>query len=105
MQFVPRVFAVFGVVSGGNSKENEISAKSGISQDATPPVPTAGCSTSLQCRNERFGKIKQKNIGPMREGLKSLRLQETLTLSAKRKLVLESTMDENKPPPNVRQEV
>ena len=29
------VFAVFGVVCGGNSNENENSAKSGISQDVT----------------------------------------------------------------------
>ena len=29
------VFAVFGVVSGGNSNANENSAKSGISQDVT----------------------------------------------------------------------
>ena len=32
---LPRVFAVFGVVCGGNSNENENSAKSGISQDVT----------------------------------------------------------------------
>ena len=42
---------------------------------------------------------EQKNIGPMREGLKSWRLQETPTPSAKRKLVLGSTKDENNPPP------
>ena len=32
---LPHVFAVFGVVCGGNSNENENSAKSGISQDVT----------------------------------------------------------------------
>ena len=31
----PHVFAVIGVVCGGNSNENENSAKSGISQDVT----------------------------------------------------------------------
>ena len=30
---LPHVFAVFGVVCGGNSNENENFAKSGISQD------------------------------------------------------------------------
>ena len=33
--FLPHVFAVVGVVCGGNSNENENSAKSGISQDVT----------------------------------------------------------------------
>ena len=37
---LPHVFAVFGVVCGGNSNENENSAKSGISQDVTTPVRT-----------------------------------------------------------------
>ena len=32
---LPRLFAVFGVVCGGNSNENENSTKSGISQDVT----------------------------------------------------------------------
>ena len=32
---LPDLFAVFGVVCGGNSNENENSAKSGISQDVT----------------------------------------------------------------------
>ena len=32
------VFAVFVVVCGGNSNENENSTKSGISQDVSPPV-------------------------------------------------------------------
>ena len=32
---LPHAFAVFGVVCGGNSNENENSAKSGISQDVT----------------------------------------------------------------------
>ena len=32
---LPLVFAVFGVVCGGNSNENENSNKSGISQDVT----------------------------------------------------------------------
>ena len=32
---LPHVFAVFGLVCGGNSNENENSAKSGISQDVT----------------------------------------------------------------------
>ena len=32
---LPHVFAVFGVVCGGNSNENKNSAKSGISQDVT----------------------------------------------------------------------
>ena len=42
--------------------------------------------------NGCFGNMKQpKNIGPMREGLKSW--------SAKRKLVLESATNENEPPP------
>ena len=97
---LPHVFAVFGVVCGGNSNENENSAKSGISQDVTPPVRTTGSPTSSRCTNGRFGKMKQrKNIGPMREGLKSWRLQETPTPSAKRKLVFESATDENEPPP------
>ena len=97
---LPHVFAVFGVVCGGNTNENENSAKSGISQDATPPVRIAGRPTSSRCMNGRFGKMKQqKNIGPMREGLKSWGLQETPTTSAKRKLVLESATDENEPPP------
>lgn len=91
---LPHVFAVFGVVCGGNSNEKEDSAKSGISQDVhvTPPARTAGRPTSSRCTNGRFGKMKQrKNIGPMREGLKSW--------SAKRKLVLDSATDENEPPP------
>ena len=97
---LPHVFAVFGVVCGGNSNENESSAKSGISQDVTPPVRTTGSPTSSRCTNGRFGKMKQrKNIGPMREGLKSWRLQETPTPSAKRKLVFESATDENEHPP------
>ena len=96
---LPHVFAVFGVVCGGNSDENENSAKSGISQDVTPPVRTTGHPTSSRCTNGRFGKMKQrKNIGPMREGLKSWRLRETPTPTAKRKLVLESATDENEPP-------
>ena len=85
---LPHLFAVFGVVCGENTNENENSAKSGISQDVTPSVRTAGRPTSLWCTN-----------GPMGEGLKSWRLQETPTTSAKRKLVLESATDENKPPP------
>ena len=101
---LPQVFAVFGVVCGGNSNENKNSAKSGISQDVTAPVRMAGRPTSSRCTNGRFGKMKQnKNIGPMREALKYWRLQETL--SAKRKLVLESATDENEPPPYIRQEV
>ena len=32
---LPHAIAVFGVDCGGNSNENEISAKSGISQDVT----------------------------------------------------------------------
>ena len=97
---LPHLFAVFGVVYGGNSNENENSAKSGISQDETPPVRTAGRPTSSRCTNGRFGKMKQqKNIGPMREGLKSWRLQQTLILTAKRKLVLGSATDENEHPP------
>ena len=97
---LPHVFAVFGVVYGGNSKENENSAKSGISQDVTPLVRTAGRPTSSRCTNGRFGKMKQqKSIGPMREGLKSWRLQQTPTPCAKRKLVLGSATDENEPPP------
>ena len=32
---LPHVFVVFGVVCGGNSNENENSAKSGISHDIT----------------------------------------------------------------------
>ena len=32
---LPHIFAVYGVVCGGNSNENENSAKSGISQDVT----------------------------------------------------------------------
>ena len=99
---LPHVFAVFGVVCGGNTNENENSAKSGISQDATPPVRIVGRPTSSRCTNGRFGKMKQqKNIGPMREGLKSWRLQETPTTSTKRKLVLESATDENEPPPQM----
>ena len=35
VSLLPHVFAVFGVVCGGNSNENETSAKSGISQDVT----------------------------------------------------------------------
>ena len=94
------LFAVFGVVCGGNTNENENSGKSGTSQDVTPSVRTAGRPTSLRCTNGRFGKMKQqRNNGPMREGLKSWRLQETPTTSAKRKLVLESATDENEPPP------
>jgi len=84
---------VFGVVCGGNSNENENSAKSGISQDVhvTSPVQTAGRLTSSRCTNGCFEKMKeQRNIGPMREGLKSWK--------AKRKLVFESATDENKPP-------
>ena len=97
---LPHVFAVFGVVCGGNTNENENSAQSGISQDVTPSVRTAGRPTSSRCTNGCFGKMKQqRNIGPMREGLKSWRLQETPTTSAKRKLVFESATDENEPPP------
>ena len=97
---LPHLFAVFGVVCGGNTNENENSAKFGISQDVTPSVRTAGRPTSLRCTNGRFGKMKQQsNIGPMREGLTSWRLQETPTTSAKRKLALESATDENEPPP------
>ena len=97
---LPHVFAVFGVVCGGNTNENENSAKSGISQDVTPSVRTAGRPTSSRCTNGRFGKMKQqRNIGPMRDGLKSWRFQETPTTSAKRKLVFESATDENEPPP------
>ena len=32
---LPHVFAVFSVVCGGNSNENENSAKSGVSQNVT----------------------------------------------------------------------
>ena len=68
---LPHVFAVFGVVSGANTNENENSAKSGISQDVTPPARESGRPTSSRSANERFGNIKQpKNIGPMREGLR-----------------------------------
>ena len=68
--------------------KNENFTKSGISQDVTSPVRTAGHPTSSRCMSGRFGKMKQqKNIGPVREGLKSGRLQETPTSSAKRKLV------------------
>ena len=34
-RLLPHVFAVFGLVCGGNSNENENSTKSGISQDLT----------------------------------------------------------------------
>ena len=73
---------------------------SGISQEVTPPVRTAVRPTTSRCTNGRFGKTKQqKSIGPMREGLKSWRLQETPTPNAKRKLVFESATNENEPPP------
>ena len=72
---------------------------SGISKDVTPPVRTAVPPTTSRCTNERFGKTKQqKSIGPMRDGLKSWRLRQTPTPSAKRKLVFESATDENEPP-------
>ena len=72
---------------------------SGISKAVTPPVRTAVPPTTSRCTNGRFGKTKQqKSIGPMRDGLKSWRLRETPTLSAKRKLVFESATDENEPP-------
>ena len=53
---LPHVFAVFGVVCGGNTNEN--SAKSGISQDVTPSVRTAGRTNGRT--NGRFGKMKLK---------------------------------------------
>ena len=98
---LPHVFAVFGVVCGGNSNENENSAKSVISQDVTPPVRTTGSPTSSRCTNGHFGKMKQrKNIGPMREGLKSWRLQVL-----KGNLSLKAPRMKTSLLPNVRQEV
>ena len=70
---LPHVFAVFGVVCGGNTNENENSAKSGISQDATPPVRIVGRPTSSRCTNGRFGKMKQqKEHWPHERGVKNL---------------------------------
>ena len=59
---LPHIFAVFGVVCGGNSNSNENSGKCGISQDVhvAPPVQTAARPTSSRCTNGRFGKMKQQ---------------------------------------------
>ena len=94
---LPHVFAVFGVVCGGNSNENENSAKSGISQDVTTPVRTTSRQRAHGARmvlweNETTKEhwSHERSRGSNLGDSKRLRLRVV-----KRKLVLESATDEN----------